>query len=533
MGGLGGAGGLGGLGGGGEGGTGGTGGVPDPWEGPVESLKSIEIGPVILGTPYYFPVPGRTLGFTVQAEPPSPGSAIGIYRLRPPAGASVVFAYSMVGHTADVFAGPDVISVADPQADSADAWPVQVGDWKLELGSDVASGSCTATVWARRTNDGAFHGGVMDINVIISPQVATQAYINQVLAALFPYAGLDIGTVTFFDGTAASTVIDDYAEYQALLESSQGLGTAPAVNLFVVDDFLDANFGGAIGVAGGIPGSPMLHGTRQSGVAYEPTGDPNYDATILMHEVGHLGGLFHTTEFQIVETDSLSDTPECDNAVIQANAGACPDKTNVMFPIAYGATTFSLGQVTVLQGSALYRGILDAGGVPVPPSPLPSGPAAAFPRSAPDAGSPAVAPMPTMPDALEQILGQLSCGADYAERALAIARRPDVVVSRAQNGSAYARLAAIVLDSKLPILLRKRALGLLPRAADAREGAQAQELVLTLAASASAPPRLRAEAVRVMKGLSSAGERSTQARMASILAAARTSASSVVRVAAE
>jgi hypothetical protein len=298
------------------------------------------------------------------------------------------------------------------------------------------------------------------------------------------------------------------------------------VNLFVVDDFADGNFGGAIGVAGGVPGSPMRHGTRQSGLAYEPSGDAAYDATVLMHEMGHVGGLFHTTEFQITETDPLSDTAECDSATIGTNPGACPDKTNIMFPMAYGATTFSAGQQLVLHGSALYRGVLDAGGPPSGPLPLPAGPSRFAPS--PPSLEPAVSlSMPARPDALELALGRLGCGADVDGPALAAARDPAAPLTRAANGSAYARLAAITLDPTLPVLLRKRALALASRAASPRERAAAHELVLAFAESA--PPRLRAAALRLASASLRSAEPSLRARFARARDAALRDVSPVVR----
>ena len=500
-------GGTGGTGGAGPGG-GGAGGAPDPWAGPVESLKELDLGPIDFGASALFPIPDKTLGFTVQAEGDGPTSVVGVYRLRPPIGSSVIINFAMTGHDTQVFGGLHHITAANPQADSVDAYPVKAGTWRLTLGSDGESGTGAHTrVWVRRTSDGAFHGGVVDVNLFIVQGVASQSYMNQVLDAFFPYAGLSKGTVNVYSADPSFSTVNTRDEYREMLKATGGIGDAPAINLFVVDDFSDGDFGGAIGVAGGVPGSPMRHGTGQSGLAYEPSGDPGYDATVLMHEVGHLGGLFHTTEFQIVETDPLSDTASCPNDTIQSNPAACPDKDNVMFPMAYGATAFSGAQTLVLQGSALYRGVLEAGGVPSPPLLFPVAGAMApspFVEDASIAQDEGIRTMPRSPDPLERALGALWCSGSFAERALSVARDPAVALARKSAGSAVARLRAVALDPAAPVLLRKRALGLYVQAAkEAGSLPAALETAISLAGARSAASvadrRLASAALRLLR----------------------------------
>lgn len=515
------------------GGGGAGGGVVDPWAGPVESLKELDVGAVEFGAQAQFPIPDKTLGFTVQAEGDTLESIVGIYRLRPPVGSSVIINFAMTGHETQVFGGQGFIAAADPQADSFDAYPVKAGAWKVTLGSDGESGTgADVRVWVRRTGDGQFHGGAMDVNLFVVPGVASATYLNQVLNAFFPYAGIEKGTVTTYTTSSVYSTVNSRDEYRAMLGESAGLASAPAVNLFVVDNFSNEAFGGAIGVAGGIPGSPMRHGTTQSGVAFEPSGDPGYDATVLMHEIGHLGGLFHTTEFQIVETDSLSDTPVCPEATIANNPGQCPDKDNVMFPIAYGATAFTTAQLNVLHGSALYRGILEQGGVPSGPLAIVAPPGA--PGLMPFVDDPSVAftprSMPRSPDPLERVLGALWCAGDAEALALSVARDAAVRLSRdphpttaASPGrtapSASSRLRAIVLDDARPVLLRKRALNLYMRAAhDEGIAPQAIETVLAIARrtapAASADRRLRSAALRLLRDVSHAPATGLRASLA-------------------
>ncbi|MEZ4302592.1 MAG: hypothetical protein R3B70_47120 [Polyangiaceae bacterium] len=505
----------------------------DPWAGPIESLAELDLGEVTFNAQIPFPIPEKTLGFTVQAEGLQPDDIVGVFRLRPPSGNSVILNYAMSGHDTQVFGGLGFIAASDPQADSADAWPVKPGSWKVTFGSDGNSGDTTkARVWVRRTSDGAFHGGVVDVNLFIVQGVATTSYMNQVLNAFFPYAGLEKGTVNIYSADSSFATISSQQEYRDMLKATGGVGDAPAINLFVVDNFSNAAFGGAIGVAGGIPGSPMRHGTTQSGLAYDPSGDPGYDATVLMHEIGHLGGLFHTTEFQIVETDPLSDTAECPSATIQNNPGQCPDKSNVMFPIAYGATTFTNAQLIVLQGSALYRGILEAGGVPSPPLSLVAGGAAPSPFVTGDALDAGVRLMPAAPDPLERALGAVWCGGHLDRAALAIAGDPGVTLHRAKGVSAAARLRGIALDAAAPLLLRKRALQLYVTAARADgtlDAALTSTLGLASATSTSiADRRLRTAALRLLLDARSSASQGLAAKIDAVLATARSSSDTLV-----
>jgi hypothetical protein len=453
-------------------------GAGDPWAGPIESLKEIDLGDITLGLFRQFQIPSSTLGFTILVTAPDPNEVIGLSRLRPPVGDSVIIGFAMAGHTTQTFANFGWITGADPQADSMDAYPVQEGTWRLLLGDDDGSlTSAHVSVWVRRTEDGLFHGGALDVNVFMAPGVTSQSYVNQVLGNMFPgYAGLDLGTVNFYDLDSAATVISTRDEMRSMVAtSSAGIGTAPALNLFVIGNF-GADFGQAIGVAGGIPGSAVQHGTPMSGLAYQPSGDAAYDATVLMHEIGHMGGLFHTTEFSVVETDPLSDTVFCDYQTIQSNADACPDKTNVMFPIAYGATTFSAAQQLVMQGSGLYRGIIQQGGQPSPPLPVaaPKGAPALVPLAPAGAqvdplSRQPVKPRPASPDPLQRVLGGVWCahGGDY--EALAI---------RVAGANASSVLRSIVLDETASEVVRSRALGAYARAAEGKPSALSAALQL-------------------------------------------------------
>lgn len=482
-----------GVGGGGEGGSG----PSDPCADPVQQdIVEVDLGALDLEVAYDVPVCKNTLGFTVLGTAPSPSNVIGISRLRPPAGGSVILDFAMAGKSFQAFGRYGWIGGSNPQSDSVDAYPVQPGDWRVTLGSDGSITSAQANVWIRRTKDGQYHGGVVDVNVFVAPNAASKSYVDSVLSQMFPYAGMTLGDVAYYDLPSSFSVLDTQEEYRELLQQSAGVGTIPALNLFVIADF-GADFGEAIGVAGGIPGSPMRHGTAMSGVAYQSSGNATYDASVLRHETGHLAGLFHTTEYAIDETDSLSDTPECPVNTMKSNPDGCPDVTNSMFPIAYGATKFTAAQEIVLHGSMLYRGILEAGGAPIPPKPVPPPPGApqlaAFSQEA--AGELALARLSSKPlrattDPLERVLGSVWCGhggTKYLELATRLA------------GDA-GRLRLLALDEGAPEIVRSRALTAYVRASQGSPKAlsAALDLASTTLTRERAGTRLRVAALRAL-----------------------------------
>ena len=103
---------------------------------------------------------------------------------------------------------------------------------------------------------------------------------------------------------------------------------------------------GVLGVSGGIPGTPGLHGSPASGVVFALDGMLGevslwFDGNGLLgqtmaHEIGHYLGLFHTTEMQQGMTDRLADTPECPQSIMSDpyRMSECPDYGNLMFPTA-------------------------------------------------------------------------------------------------------------------------------------------------------------------------------------------------------
>lgn len=122
--------------------------------------------------------------------------------------------------------------------------------------------------------------------------------------------GVQLGTIDYIQitGTDATqfSVIDSSdgpsSEMSRLLRLS-GSRTNDALDLFLVRGISEgAGEGGiALGIAGGIPGPPGVHGTIHSGVlvSFDPMvvgTDHRVVAQIAAHEIGHFLGLFHNRE---------------------------------------------------------------------------------------------------------------------------------------------------------------------------------------------------------------------------------------------
>jgi hypothetical protein len=128
-------------------------------------------------------------------------------------------------------------------------------------------------------------------------------------AEIIGQTGIAIGAVSYVDVGAADLSIIDSAdgpdnELARLFSMSTGIDDN-VLNLFLVREVRVGGEGfNTLGIAGGIPGPPRMHGTGHSGVvvAFDPsvvgsgTAGGTLAGHIAAHEVSHFLGLYHVTE---------------------------------------------------------------------------------------------------------------------------------------------------------------------------------------------------------------------------------------------
>lgn len=180
--------------------------------------------------------------------------------------------------------------------------------------------------------------------------------------ALLEGTGLALGEVRVHDlrgylrerfSVVESVGSNDFAE---LFRLSAG-ATRPSVHVFFV-----RYISGALGVASAIPGAQGMPGTGGSGVVVAVDATPDeLLPVVVLHEIGHFAGLFHTTELDGSLLEPLTDTAVCTAdrdtdrdglLVAEECAGAGAD--NLMFWAGSGAGV-TAQQVEILRGAMYAR----------------------------------------------------------------------------------------------------------------------------------------------------------------------------------
>jgi hypothetical protein len=175
--------------------------------------------------------------------------------------------------------------------------PVATGKVSLNFYVTDLSGACKQPAVTASNGASALAGDIGDIKQI------------------FGQAGITVSEVTFHTSSAPNTIRVDTTNSlpdldNELLAATTGQSTTVGLDIVLVRSITDANGqpGGVLGVAGGIPGSPVL-GTPHSGAVVSIANDCGQTllGPVASHEVAHTLGLFHSME-QAGQTDPLTDT---------------------------------------------------------------------------------------------------------------------------------------------------------------------------------------------------------------------------------
>ena len=173
--------------------------------------------------------------------------------------------------------------------------------------------------------------GAQDWSASTAPD---DAYFDAVIArfnALYSAIGIQTGKMTFrdIDPELRTVSIDPANDTLGALVANSQASLGEGAHIFFVEEILtgDPEYPSIPGVAAAVPNPPFLTGTIASGVVISTKGplsvpperrflDPPAIGQTLCHEMGHLLGLFHTSEYDEVSHDQFPDTPENDNTYL-------------------------------------------------------------------------------------------------------------------------------------------------------------------------------------------------------------------------
>jgi hypothetical protein len=182
-------------------------------------------------------------------------------------------------------------------------------------------------------------------------KVMTDEFRRIMLSAGFTIGSLNIvrlegdtaNRLTYLDSNADKNGNGQQDDLDELFRLSAGAGN-DYLNIFLVRHI---GGGGILGIAGGIPAPQIIQGTAHSGVAVNMVGgfrSLTHDflamqGDTMAHELGHVLGLFHTTESDGKSFDPIKDTPECPASTfdkngdgkVSANECVTVDAGNLMF----------------------------------------------------------------------------------------------------------------------------------------------------------------------------------------------------------
>ncbi|MDX9720077.1 MAG: M43 family zinc metalloprotease [Myxococcota bacterium] len=313
-----------------------------------------------------FTASGTQQGIAIIPFSPSQ-SEVTPLRLRLPDGQTLEFASAYGFQTINSLLLTSIVPMLFPAAPQFD-YLMQAGQYTFEYETDDAQ-SCYFILeqgqLGTRLDVNFYFVGVPGLTASNAPSHANFQTTLGELERIYATAGIDIGTVRYFDVTGSDetrySIIRDFSDVYRLLATSTAPGSslseALSINVFLINDFNISGLEGLLGLSAGIPGVPGVHGNGGAGLVFSSvnlTEAPTALGQTLSHEIGHFLGLRHTSERGGSEYDPISDTPQCSSP---ENAFACPDVNNLMFPfsVEVDQSTVTAGQRFVLQRNPLVQ----------------------------------------------------------------------------------------------------------------------------------------------------------------------------------
>lgn len=363
---------------------------------PSRSIHVVSLGPLVPGVPLEFDVPAGTLGFTLSVV--SDATELGIRSLTTPSGRAAVTDFTPEGGTRPIGRGTRGAATVGMPASTrsvSDAAPLS-GRWTATIEGPAGA---PVTLRLQTTADGAFHGGVLDLDVyvpdglivhdpdpphaVVPGRASEDPCLSRRVQLFFGFleklVGIRGGDVRFHridasyrsatSGNARAALLSAAREDRRGLaivltnEMSYGNGGAKGGDAKggTAGDGADSLLGYSVGLPGMVDAAGQPHGAI--GVALGPDVPAKDDALTILHELGHFAGLMHTTDDDAV--DLFEDTPSCTNVGKQ-----CPDATNLMaFSGPLGGIVLSPSQVRVMRGSPFFRATRSGSGATPQSSP--------------------------------------------------------------------------------------------------------------------------------------------------------------------
>lgn len=276
-----------------------------------------------------FTVPANVVSFSIVAD--SPGAEfLTLANLTAPGGQVLYDGFHPYTSSYVVFGTDQVFVALVPNTPQMVYGP---GVWKAQFGTDGPQVNAAIRIIAKTANGVPTQGsldmhlyfvGLDEFDAAGAKSDPSFQQAMQKVTQIYGQAGIQVGEITYNDITGAQasklSVIDSVdgpsSELSQLFSQSQQ--HAGGINFFFVREIVGGNDGYIIlGISGGIPGPPGVHGGPHSGVAVGMTdynAGPTELASTIAHEGGHFLGLFHTSEATGTAHDPLADTPQCSSS---------------------------------------------------------------------------------------------------------------------------------------------------------------------------------------------------------------------------